>query len=173
MHGERAGFNNPAWDQQFLDLIENDPAALTEMTHAEYATLGGFEGAEVIMWLVMRGALSANVERVHSAYYLPSMTGIGTLVLENEGGEPPDGCQRAAPRADGAISSRASRSSTGTYPFDFARSVKAYRLNKFLHDVIVPANRAPLPRRPGGVVRRGGPHRRRAATWSGAATGRA
>ena len=29
------------------------------MTHAEYATLGGFEGAEVIMWLVMRGALSA------------------------------------------------------------------------------------------------------------------
>ena len=27
VHGERAGFNNTAWDMQFLDLIENDPGA--------------------------------------------------------------------------------------------------------------------------------------------------
>ena len=60
VHGERAGFNNPAWDQQFLDLIENDPEQLASMTQAELASLGGMEGAEVIMWLVMRGALSAN-----------------------------------------------------------------------------------------------------------------
>ena len=26
VHGERAGFNNTAWDAQFLDLIENDPS---------------------------------------------------------------------------------------------------------------------------------------------------
>ena len=26
VHGERAGFNNTAWDAQFLDLIERDPA---------------------------------------------------------------------------------------------------------------------------------------------------
>ena len=31
---------------------------------------------------------------------------------------------------------------TGSYPFDFARSVKAYRINRFLHDLIVPARRA-------------------------------
>jgi gallate dioxygenase len=78
VHGERAGFNNPEWDHEFLDRITDDPASLVEMTHAEYATLGGFEGAEVIMWLVMRGALSDNVERVHSSYYLPSMTGIAS-----------------------------------------------------------------------------------------------
>ena len=27
VHGERAGFNNTAWDAQFLDLIERDPAS--------------------------------------------------------------------------------------------------------------------------------------------------
>ena len=29
------------------------------MTLAELATLGGYESAEVVMWLIMRGALSA------------------------------------------------------------------------------------------------------------------
>ncbi len=53
VHGERAGFNNTAWDEQFLDMIEKDPVALTRMTQADYARLGGMEGAEVIMWLVM------------------------------------------------------------------------------------------------------------------------
>src|SRR5688572_27907627 len=48
VHGERAGFNNTAWDAQFLELIENDPVRITEMTLAELATLGGFEGSEVI-----------------------------------------------------------------------------------------------------------------------------
>ena len=27
VHGERAGFNNTAWDEQFLDLFERDPDA--------------------------------------------------------------------------------------------------------------------------------------------------
>jgi gallate dioxygenase len=30
----------------------------------------------------------------------------------------------------------------GTYPFTLERSVAAYRMNKFLHNLIVPANRA-------------------------------
>jgi hypothetical protein len=28
---------------------------------------------------------------------------------------------------------------TGTYPFDIARSVKGYRINKFLHDLVDPS----------------------------------
>ena len=43
-------------------LLEKDPEALTEITIAEYAERGGFEGSEVIMWLIMRGALSKKVE---------------------------------------------------------------------------------------------------------------
>jgi len=49
VHGERAGFKNTAWDEQFLDMTEKDPVALTRMTQADYARLGGIEGAEVIM----------------------------------------------------------------------------------------------------------------------------
>ncbi|MGH8987853.1 MAG: gallate dioxygenase [Acidimicrobiales bacterium] len=140
VHGERAGFNNPEWDQQFLDVITDDPAVLAEMTHAEYARLGGMEGSEVIMWLIMRGALSENVERVHSSYYLPSMTGIATLVLRNEAAE----VQTAAAerhRLRMAEQLAGAEALDGSYPFDLARSVKAYRLNKYLHAMVDPSHR--------------------------------
>ncbi|QOI57925.1 hypothetical protein H2866_22485 [Rouxiella badensis subsp. acadiensis] len=44
-------------DEQFVDMLVNDPERLTEMTIAEYATLSGMEGSEEIMWLVMRGTV--------------------------------------------------------------------------------------------------------------------
>jgi gallate dioxygenase len=140
VHGERAGFNNPEWDRTFLDTITSDPAALAGMTHAEYARLGGLEGAEVIMWLVMRGALSANVRKVHSSFYLPSMTGIATLVLEDQSAEVPAAVHERH-RARMAMQLRGAEDLTGTYPFTHATSLKAYRLNKFLHELIVPEHR--------------------------------
>jgi gallate dioxygenase len=140
VHGERAGFNNTEWDEQFLELIARDPAQLAEMTHAEYATLGGLEGAEVIMWLIMRGALSANVRKIHSASYLPSMANIGTLVLENES-LPVPGAVDERHRERMAEQFRGAEKLTGTYPFTHAMSVKAYRINKFLHQMIVPEHR--------------------------------
>lgn len=140
VHGERAGFNNPQWDQDFLDIITRDPEQLAGMTHAEYAELGGLEGAEIIMWLIMRGALSANVKKVHSSFYLPSMTGIGTLVLENQSAEVP-GLVNERHRTRMAIQLQGADKLTGTYPFTHAGSLKAYRLNKYLHRMIVPAHR--------------------------------
>jgi gallate dioxygenase len=141
VHGERCGFNNTQWDMQFLDLIENDPAALARMTHAEYAALGGMEGSEVIMWLVMRGALSARVKRVHRSYYLPSMTGIATAIYENES---PPITARAAEDARIRIDAQmeGAENLAGTYPFDLERSVQNFRLNSFLHDMIKPDHRA-------------------------------
>jgi len=140
VHGERAGFNNPEWDAQFMDLIETDPQRLAEMTHAEYAELGGFESAEVIMWLVMRGAMTAQIRRVHRAYYLPSMTGIATAIYEDiDAVRDADALARS--RAGVARQLTGVESIAGTYPFDFARSVKAYRLNDFLHRMIEPAHR--------------------------------
>jgi gallate dioxygenase len=53
------------------------------------------ESTEVIMWLVMRGALSANVLKVHQTYYLPSMTGIAVALYEPGRGRP--GTERARP----------------------------------------------------------------------------
>jgi gallate dioxygenase len=140
VHGERAGFNNVEWDKRFLDLLTNDPANLADMTQAEYATVGGFEGAEIIMWLIMRGALSANVRRVHQSYYLPSMTGIGTLVLENEAMDVPAAInERHLEKMRRQLAG--AEALTGTYVFDHARSLKTFRLNKFLHAMTDPAHR--------------------------------
>lgn len=95
VHGERAGFNNTEWDLRFLDLIARDPASLTAMTHAELARLGGAEGVEVIMWLAMRGALSAGARKIHQNYYLPMTTAMAVAVFE-EPVAPAGGAKHAA-----------------------------------------------------------------------------
>lgn len=140
VHGERAGFNNPGWDANFLTLFERDPQALTRLTHAEYAERGGFEGAEVVMWLTMRAALPAQVRKLHQAYTLPSMTGIACAVYEVDASSPLASEQQRArdhvrEQLDGV------ERLPGTYPFDLARSVKGYRLNRFLHGLVAPQAR--------------------------------
>ena len=141
VHGERAGFNNPAWDERFLDLFERDPERLAELTHAESAELGGVEGSEVIMWLVMRGALSAQVRCAHRTYYLPSMTGIATAIYENLAGEP-SAADQARDRTHADAQLAGIERLEGSHPFTIERSVQAYRLNHFLHSLIEPGVRA-------------------------------
>jgi hypothetical protein len=85
MNGERGGFNNEKWDLKFLDLIADNPKKLREMRHADYIKLGGTEGAEEIMWLAMRGALSPRVRKVHQNYYLPMTTAMAVAVFEEVG----------------------------------------------------------------------------------------
>ena len=137
VHGERCGFNNPQWDAQFIDLFVNDPVRLSEMTLAEYATLGGMEGAEVITWLIMRGALSSTVKQLHYDYYLPSMTGIATLLLENQARPVPAELNARHLQHMGRQLAGIEKLE-GTYPFTLERSAKGYRLNKFLHRMIEP-----------------------------------
>jgi gallate dioxygenase len=135
VHGERCGFNNTEWDMEFMELLEKHPKQLTKITIAEYAELGGMEGAEVIMWLIMRGALSKRVKKLHQTYYLPSMTPIASLIFEEDSDEQPeesskDYLRRIHRELDGV------EKLEGTYPFTLELSVKAYRLNKFLHELI-------------------------------------
>jgi gallate dioxygenase len=141
VHGERAGFNNTPWDHQFLDLFQNDPERLAGMTHAEYAELGGVEGAEVIMWLVMRGALSARVDCLHRSYTLPSMTGIATAVYVNHA-QAPAPAEAARHRAHVEHQLAGIGGLAGSHPFTIERGVQAYRLNRFLHRLVEPAYRA-------------------------------
>lgn len=140
VHGERCGFNNVPWDHQFLEMIEKDPERLADLTQAELAELGGVEGAEVIMWLVMRGALSASVTKRHQAYTLPSMTGIATAVYENQA-QPAVAGELQRHRDKVALQTRGAEKLEGTYPYTLARSVKALRLNRFLHAMVQPAHR--------------------------------
>jgi gallate dioxygenase len=137
VHGERCGFNNTPWDMEFLELLERNPEALTRLTIAQYAERGGFEGAEVIMWLIMRGALSTRVKKLHQSYYLPSMTPIVTAIYENDSDDSMDE-STADYSARIYLQWAGIEKLEGTYPFTLDRSVKAYRLNHFLHRLIGP-----------------------------------
>jgi gallate dioxygenase len=140
VHGERAGFNNPEWDARFLDLFERDPERLADMTLAEYATLGGMEGSEIVMWLTMRGALSPQVACKHRSYYLPSMTGIATAIYEGIE-ETADPAIVERHREHVARELEGIESLKGTYPYTIERSVAAFRINDYLHRMVEPAHR--------------------------------
>jgi gallate dioxygenase len=140
VHGERAGFLNEDWDQEFLELLEKDPQKLTSMRIADYAAKGGMEGAEVVMWLIMRGALSDKVKLVHKQTYAPSATNIATLVFEDLGGAP-DPKEIAAYREHMGYELQGAASLTGTYPFTHARSQANFRVNDFLHRLVIPEHR--------------------------------
>ena len=82
MIGERAGYNDEKWDLEFLDLIDRDPEKLARMSIEDFMRRGGNEGAEVIMWLIMRGALDRGARKVHQNYYLPMTTAMAVALFE-------------------------------------------------------------------------------------------
>ena len=84
LQGARAGFTNGEADRAFLRDIGADPATLAAMPREQYVERFGSEGAELIMWLIMRGAMDEAVQVLHSHYFLPaSMTGAGMILMEN------------------------------------------------------------------------------------------
>jgi gallate dioxygenase len=141
VHGERCGFNNTAWDMEFMDRLEKDPESLLDCSLAELTTLGGWEGAEIVMWLMMRGALASDVRCTHKTYFLPSMTPIVSTIFEEVADAP-------AMEDDGDRQRRIARNWVapgeieGTYPFTIERAVAAYRINHLLHSLIEPQVRA-------------------------------
>lgn len=140
VHGERAGFNNPEWDEELVDRYINDPESLLDLTHADHARLGGMESSEFVMWLIARAALAESVTCAHRSYYLPSMTAIVTVVLDHES-TPMSEAAAAAQREKALAQLDGIEKLDGTYPFDLDRSVGHYRINKFLHELVVPAHR--------------------------------
>ena len=84
LQGRRAGFINTPADLAWLDGIAADPDRYRTMTREDYVETFGSEGAELIMWLVMRAAMNPQVKLLHKHYHAPaSMTGAGMVVLEN------------------------------------------------------------------------------------------
>jgi protocatechuate 4,5-dioxygenase beta chain len=84
LDGERAGFINKEFDLLCLEKIVADPAALTSYSIRDLVRLAGTQGVELIMWLVMRGAMAARVRELHRHYHIPvSNTAAGVLLLEN------------------------------------------------------------------------------------------
>ena len=82
IQGARAGLINEPWDRQFMDDLVNDPENLQHKPILEYMVEAGSEGAELIMWLIMRGALGPEVDEVYRFYHVPaSNTAVGHMIL--------------------------------------------------------------------------------------------
>ena len=85
LQGPRAGLINREFDTRFLDNLTADPVALTRIPHLEYVREAGSEGIEMVMWLIMRGALDEEVREVYRFYHVPaSNTAVGHIILENQ-----------------------------------------------------------------------------------------
>jgi len=83
LQGPRAGLINRQFDTAFLDRLTSDPEALRRMQHIEYLRESGSEGIELVMWLIMRGALGPTVRELHRFYHVPaSNTAVGHIVLQ-------------------------------------------------------------------------------------------
>jgi protocatechuate 4,5-dioxygenase beta chain len=84
LQGPRAGLINQEFDKAFLDRIVTEPDKLAQLPHIDYVREAGSEGIELVMWLIARGAMQADVRQLHRFYHVPaSNTAVGHLILEN------------------------------------------------------------------------------------------
>jgi protocatechuate 4,5-dioxygenase beta chain len=83
LQGPRAGLINKEWDTMFLDKLSGSTDELRYIPHIEYLRETGSEGIEMVMWLIMRGALGKTTRELHRHYHVPaSNTAVGHIVLE-------------------------------------------------------------------------------------------
>ena len=83
----------------------------------------GAEGIEMVMWLIMRGALDEKVEEVYRFYTVPaSNTAVGHIILENK--------RRAASKGKRPAASRPSRTAGQKTGRAAARSTTNIRRSK-------------------------------------------
>ena len=85
LHGERAGVINKDFDRRFLSDLTRNPQRLVDLPHIEYVREAGAEGIEMVMWLIMRGALDDDITEVYQHYHVPaSNTATGLIIFENQ-----------------------------------------------------------------------------------------
>ncbi len=85
LQGPRAGLINKEFDSAYLDRLLDDPDGLAKMPHIEYMREAGAESIELVMWMVMRGALNRNVKQLHRFYHVPaSNTAVGHAIYQNQ-----------------------------------------------------------------------------------------
>ena len=90
IQGPRAGLINSEWDNMFLDRLVGATDELRYIPHIEYLRETGSEGIEMVMWLIMRGALGRSTKALHRHYHVPmSNTALGHIVLEPVDGTVP------------------------------------------------------------------------------------
>jgi hypothetical protein len=83
LQGPRAGLINRAFDAAFMDRLVADPDGQAAVPHIDYVREAGSEGIELVMWLIMRGAIGGPVREAYRFYHVPaSNTAVGHMILE-------------------------------------------------------------------------------------------
>ena len=83
LDGQRAGFINRAFDEQFMARLAGDPQWAAQYSTHELVRLTGTQGVELVMWLAARAALGPQARALHSNYHIPiSNTASGLMLLE-------------------------------------------------------------------------------------------
>jgi protocatechuate 4,5-dioxygenase beta chain len=86
LQGRRAGLINKEFDTAYLDNLTANPELLRKMPHLEYLREAGSEGIELVMWLIMRGAMGDEIDELYRFYHVPaSNTAVGHLVVRPRG----------------------------------------------------------------------------------------
>ena len=84
IQGPRAGLINKEFDTAFLDDLSRDPERLAGIPPIDYLREAGAEAIELVMWLVMRGALGPDAKEIYRFYHVPaSSTAVGNIILES------------------------------------------------------------------------------------------
>ena len=85
LQGPRAGLINKELDTRFLDELIGDPRRCATCRTSNICAKPAREGIELVMWLIMRGALGDKVEELYRFYHIPaSNTALGALLLQPE-----------------------------------------------------------------------------------------
>ena len=85
LQGPRAGLINKDFDTMFLDKLTQSTEELAQMPHVDYVREAGSEGIELVMWLIMRGALDDDAKESLRFYHVPaSNTAVGHVIIEND-----------------------------------------------------------------------------------------
>lgn len=84
LQGPRAGLINSKFDNEYLDNFSKDPEKIVKIPHIDYVREAGSEGIELVMWLIMRGAIDERAKEIYRFYHVPaSNTAVGHMILEN------------------------------------------------------------------------------------------
>ena len=84
LQGPRAGLINSKFDNEYLDDFSKDPEKIVKIPHIEYVREAGSEAIELVMWLIMRGAIDEKAKEIYRFYHVPaSNTAVGHMILEN------------------------------------------------------------------------------------------
>jgi aromatic ring-opening dioxygenase catalytic subunit (LigB family) len=70
LEGAAFGTIHYEWDRKFLDLIRDEPEALSRYTMEEFRRLGGHHSVEIVQWIAMRAALPDEA-KAEFVYYYP------------------------------------------------------------------------------------------------------